>query len=122
AATAGRAFQERRPAWTRARRADPTLRYAPTADELVRALAPRAYLAVPIVSRRQPHGVLMAYFFTPHDFTAKEIQLLATLADHAAIAVEHAKLYDEAETQRTRLRLIFDSTSDGIVLLGRDGR
>src|SRR5262249_18761313 len=119
---AGRAFQERRPAWARDQLADPPLPDAPAADELGPTLPPRAHPPVPLVRRRQPHGAPRAYFFTPHDLTAKEIQLLTTLADHAAIAIEHAKLYEEAETQRTRLRLIFDSPSDGILLLGRDGR
>src|SRR5581483_11294233 len=51
------------------------------------------------------------------------------LCQQLAMALEEARLYaearareEEAETQRTRLALIFDSTSDGIVLLGLDGR
>jgi len=98
---AGRAFQERRPCWTRDRLADPHLRYSPVAERLVRETAPRAYLAVPITIRGDVYGVLMADFFTPHDYTAREVQLLSALADHAAIALGNARLFQELQT-RTR--------------------
>jgi len=128
---AGRAYQERRAAWTADRLADPSLAYTPAADDLisgafrrgpVAAASPRAYLAVPIVIRGLVHGVLMDYFFEPHEFSAKEVQLLSTLADHAAIAMDNARHYEEMRTQQTRLAQIFDSTSDGIVLVSRSGR
>jgi signal transduction histidine kinase len=92
---AGGAFQERRPVWTRDRLADPSLQYSPAADALIHAKAPRAYLAVPILSRGEVFGVLVDYFLEPHDFTPEEIQLLSTLADHAAIAIENVRLLDE---------------------------
>ena len=132
---AGRAYQERRPVWTRDRLSDPTLRHSPAAQRLVDAAAPRAYLAVPIISREETHGVLVVYFFSPHDFTTREVQLVSTLADHAAVALQNARLFDETQrreretqtlyeetqTQRVRLAQIFDSTSDGIVLVTRAG-
>ncbi len=117
----GRAFQERRPVWTRDRLGDASLLYTPTAKTLIEAKAPRAFLAVPIMSRDEVHGVLMEYFFSPHDFTTKEIQLVSTLADHASLALENVRLFDETRTQQTRLTQIFDSTSDGIVLVSRSG-
>ena len=121
--------------WTRDRLTDPMLRHSPAAQRLVDASAPRAYLAVPIISREETHGVLVVYFFTPHDFTTREVQLVSTLADHAAVALQNARLfeqtrrrereaqtlYEETQTQRVRLAQIFDSTSDGIVLVSRAG-
>jgi PAS domain S-box-containing protein len=132
---AGRAYQERQPVWTRDRLTDPTLRHSPATQRLVDAAAPRAYLAVPIISREETHGVLVVYFFSPHDFTTREVQLVSTLADHAAVALQNARLfeetqrrereaktlYQETQTQRVRLAQIFDSTSDGIVLVSRAG-
>jgi two-component system NtrC family sensor kinase len=132
---AGRAYQERQPVWTRDRRTDPALRHSPAAQRLVDAAAPRAYLAVPIISREETYGVLVVYFFSPHDFTMREVQLVSTLADHAAVALQNARLfeatqrrereakthYEETQTQRVRLAQIFDSTSDGIVLVSRAG-
>jgi PAS domain S-box-containing protein len=118
---AGRAFAERRAVWTRDRLTDTRLDYGSAAREILGA-GLRAYLAVPIESRGEMLGVLMGHFRTVHEFTSKEVQLLSTLADQAAIAIEHARHYDEAHTQQTRLTQIFDSTSDGIILLGRSGR
>jgi PAS domain S-box-containing protein len=118
----GRAYLDRRPVWTRDRLADPSLRYTPASGALVAECAPRAYLAVPIAIRGEVLGVLVGFFFAPHDFTPREVQLLTTLAGHAAIALDNARLYEETRTQQTRLSQIFDSTSDGFVLVGRQGR
>ena len=118
---AGRAFQERRPVSTADRLADSALRYTPTAAVLMQA-APRAYLAVPIVVRDDVLGVLVAYFFEPHEFSEQEVQLLSSLAAHAAIAMDNARHYEEVRLQQTRLAQIFDSTSDGMLLVGPDGQ
>lgn len=118
---AGRAFQQRRPVSTSDRLADPALRYTPAAEKLIQ-VAPRAYLAVPIAVRDEVMGVLVAYFFDPHQFSEKEIQLLASLAAHAAIAMDNARHYEEVKLQQSRLAQIFDSTSDGMLLVAPDGR
>jgi PAS domain S-box-containing protein len=118
---AGRAFQERRPVSTADRLADPSLHYAPVTDQVFQR-GPRAYLAVPIVVRDEGLGVLMAYFFEPHTFSDKEAQLLAALAAHAGIAMDNARHYEEVRLQQTRLAQIFDSTSDGMLLVGPDGQ
>ena len=46
----------------------------------------------------------------------------AALADQEALTHENAQLYDMAQQQRRRLTRIFESTSDGILFIGRDGR
>ena len=118
---AGRAFQQRRPVSTADRLNDPTLHYRPAVDQVFQA-GPRAYLAVPIAVRDEVLGVLMAYFFEPHQFSEKEIQLLSSLAAHAAIAMDNARHYEEVKLQQSRLAQIFDSTSDGMLLVAPDGR
>ena len=117
----GRTFQERRPVSTADRLADATLHYPPAAAALIQA-APRAILAVPIVVRDDVLGVLVGYYYAPHEFSEKEVQLLSSLAAHAAIAMDNARHYQEVRLQQTRLAQIFDSTSDGMVLVGPDGR
>lgn len=118
---AGRAFQQRRPVSTADRLADPSLHYRPAVDQIFQA-GPRAYLAVPIAVRDEVLGVLLAYFFDPHQFSEKEIQLLSSLAAHAAIAMDNARHYEEVKLQQNRLAQIFDSTSDGMLLVAPDGR
>ncbi len=90
----GRAYLERRPVWTNDRQADPSLSYSPdNAAALQRPDAPRAALAVPIVIRDEVFGVLGGSYFTPHVFTEREANLLASLAAQGAVAIENARLY-----------------------------
>jgi PAS domain S-box-containing protein len=92
---AGRAFQERRPVWSSDVLVDPLVRYyTPVTEKLIRTRAARAALAAPMISRDEVHGVLMARFSSPHDFTPKEVQLLSSLAHHAAIAITNAHLFE----------------------------
>jgi PAS domain S-box-containing protein len=92
---AGRAFQERRPVWSSDRRADPSVRYhSPATERLINARAARAALATPLMSQGEVQGVLMVGFFARHDFTPKEVQLVSTLASHAAIAIQNARLVE----------------------------
>jgi PAS domain S-box-containing protein len=92
---AGRAFQERRPVWSSDRRADPSVRYhSPATERLINAKAARAALAAPLMSQGEVQGVLMVRFFSHHDFTPKEVQLVSTLASHAAIAIQNARLVE----------------------------
>ena len=115
---AGRAYQERQPVWTRDRLTDATLRHSPAAQRLVDAAAPRAYLGVPITSREETHGTLVVYFFAPHDFTTREIQLVSTLADHAALALENARLFEETQRRESEAKTL----SDGLTLLNQAAR
>ena len=115
---AGRAYQERQPVWTRDRLTDAALRHLPATQQLVDAAAPRAYLAVPIISREETHGVLVVYFFAPHDFTAREIQLVSTLADHAAVALQNSRLFEETRRREGEAKTL----SDGLALLNQAAR
>ena len=83
----------------------------------------RSLAAFPVIGQGgRVLGVLFLYYTSPQSFPPGEIHLLSAYAGQLATALENAQLYGEAQAQRTRLRLIFDSTSDGIVLLGPDGR
>ncbi|MGH8057255.1 MAG: GAF domain-containing protein, partial [Candidatus Entotheonellia bacterium] len=90
----GLAFQERRPIWSGDVQSDPSLTYDDSTRRAVEALAIRAGLAAPILIREEVYGVLLVYFFTPHDFTLQEVQLLSTLADKAAIAIDNSRLFE----------------------------
>ena len=118
---AGRAYAEQRPVWTGDRLADAALVYTPAAGALI-GLAPRAYLAVPIVIRGEVLGVLVDYFFAPHDFSPKEVQLLSDARQPRGNRHGQCAPHEEARAQQTRLAQIFASTSDAIVLVSRSGR
>jgi len=53
-------------------------------------------VAVPLKARDMVTGVLYVQSRDPHKFREEDQQLLSALADHAAIAIENAKLYEQA--------------------------
>ncbi|HEX9787706.1 MAG TPA: GAF domain-containing protein [Candidatus Binatia bacterium] len=59
-----------------------------------------SYAGIPLIARGQVLGVLGVYTKTYHEFDAQEIEFLTTLAGQAAIAIENAQLYEEAERRR----------------------
>ena len=61
----------------------------------------RTILGVPILKGDDLLGVLLIYLLEVRPFTAKQIALVETFADQAAIAIENVRLF-EAEQQRTR--------------------
>ena len=61
----------------------------------------RTNLAVPILKGDELLGVMLIYHLEVRPFTDKQIALVETFADQAAIAIENVRLF-EAEQQRTR--------------------
>ena len=97
----------------------------------------RSYLALPVISRSG--SVIGGLFFghsKPGVFTERDERLVAGLAAHAAIAMDNAQLYREAQEeighrraaqaalQRSegRLRAMFESTTVGVAVLATDGK
>ena len=61
----------------------------------------RTILAVPILKGNDLLGVLIIYHLEVRPFTDKQVALVETFADQAAIAIENVRLF-EAEQERTR--------------------
>jgi len=92
----GRAVLERRTIHVPDYLADPELTLAARDIETVRTA-----LWVPILKGDDLLGVLTLYHLQVRPFTDKQIALVETFADQAAIAIENVRLF-EAEQQRTR--------------------
>jgi PAS domain S-box-containing protein len=60
----------------------------------------RSWLGVPMQMGDEVVGVISVQSYRPNDFGERERELLATIADTVAVAIENARLY-EAEKQRT---------------------
>jgi len=56
-------------------------------------------LAVPILQRNVPIGVITVYTSKPRDFSQNEIDLLSTFASQASVAIENARLYAKMKDQ-----------------------
>ena len=85
----------------------------------------RALLALPI---RSPHAegvVLVVHRTAPESFGDHDVELLMTFANYAALAWEHAVLYERSDVrlreEQQTLAAIMRSMSDGLVLAGVDG-
>ena len=99
--TAGRAFADRRPAWSPDYLLDEVLQSNPTVmKDLVEKLGLRSGLSVPIIIRDEAYGTLTVNFYETHEFTDGEIQLLSTLADSAAVAIGNARFIEETQHAR----------------------
>jgi signal transduction histidine kinase/HAMP domain-containing protein len=85
----------------------------------------RSLLAIPIVSPHAGEVVLVVDRVQPQPFTAGEITLLMTFANYAALAWEHATLYERSDVrlreEQQTLSAIMRGMSDGLVLAGVDG-
>lgn len=79
-------------------RDDPRFRHTTTIDTAVTEEGLRAILGVPLRLGTRVIGVLYAADRTARTFTPDEVALLSSLADHAAIAIDGARLLDETRT------------------------
>jgi GAF domain-containing protein len=63
----------------------------------------RSLLAVPMMRERTPIGIFALQRKTVRPFTQKQIDLLETFADQAAIAIENVRLFDEIQEKGRQL-------------------
>lgn len=77
----------------------------------------RQVVSLPMVVDRELLGVI--FIFRSHSlrFSLDDRQVLANFVDYAAIAVNNARLYESAVTERQRLDALLESTADGIMVL-----
>jgi PAS domain S-box-containing protein len=86
----------------------------------------RAILAVPLHTKYAPSTALVVFHPTPHIFTDNEIQLLVNFANHAAMAIENAILFERSDMQlqeqTRRLEALVQSLHDGLILSNLKGK
>jgi PAS domain S-box-containing protein len=63
---------------------------------LFRLLGPRSAVAVPMVSTHGVLGAIVLVSSRPGRYTARDLELVTELARRAALAIEHARLYETA--------------------------
>jgi signal transduction histidine kinase/HAMP domain-containing protein len=112
-----RALHSREPIQVSDTETDPSYKIR---KQRARAEGYRAILAVPLNTQHAPPTALLVFHPTPHVFTYNEIQLLTSFANHAAMAIENAMLYERSDMrlreQTHRLEALVQSLHDGLIL------
>ena len=85
---------------------DPRLRIADDIRRGMTAAGDAAVLAVPLRVKGQIIGALSVADGPGRRFTAAEVDMLQAFADQAAVAVENARLYEEAMRQRRESEVV----------------
>ncbi|MEW1923056.1 GAF domain-containing protein [Streptomyces sp. NPDC088360] len=85
-------------------REDPAIARTPAVDSAAAAEQLGGILGVPMIVDDEPVGVLLAADRSPRRFTDREVELLAALAAHAAVALRNAALIADLREANLTLR------------------
>ena len=67
----------------------------------------QAIAGFPLMRAGRVLGMLSAAYLVPHHFTPDELRILALLSDHAAIAVDNARLYEDAQHRLNEVSTLY---------------
>jgi PAS domain S-box-containing protein len=99
-ATIGRAIRERRPVTTPDFLQDPTITMRPAIRDQLRRAPYRSVLALPLIAHHRIIGGLAVADVEGRVFSAEEIGLAEAMASQTAVALENARLFQEAQAAR----------------------
>jgi GAF domain-containing protein/anti-sigma regulatory factor (Ser/Thr protein kinase) len=100
---AGRVANERRPIII------PEVKPSLVVNPLMFEKGVRSLLGVPMIVERRLVGVLHVGTLTPREFTASDVDLLQAVADRAALAIEHDRLFEQHRVAQTLQRSLLPS-------------
>jgi len=82
----------------------------------------RTTLATPLLREGITTGIILVRRMEVRPFSDKQIALLETFADQAAITIENARLYSDLQEREARIRRLVDSNIIGIFIGDSRGR
>lgn len=94
----------------------------PLARELMLPRGLRALVVVPMTAHQQMIGTLSIVHSEPRRWTPRELDLLRTMANHVANALDNAQLYQNALAEKRKVQAIFDSGLSGLFVTDAQGR
>ncbi|MEU8663383.1 helix-turn-helix domain-containing protein [Actinoplanes philippinensis] len=95
------------------------LRHDPDFDAVVGSEGLVALLGVPLLVRGRVIGALFAAHRSRRRFRADEIALLSAFADHAAIALDNARLYEQSRGALSELRSAYRTIEEQMAVMQR---
>jgi PAS domain S-box-containing protein len=90
--------------------------------QLMRPRGLRSLLVLPLVAREQMIGTLAIVHSQPRVWSPHERDLLQTIANHVASALDNAQLYQNALAEKRKVQAIFDSGLSGLFVTDAQGR
>lgn len=115
----GKVLATRRPQWVRNYAASTLIDHDAGFDRLVGTEDLVALLGVPLVIRDEVVGALFAAYRSERSFHAGEIALLSAFADHAAVALDNARLYEESRTALQDLQVAYRRIEEHVAVVER---
>jgi diguanylate cyclase (GGDEF)-like protein/PAS domain S-box-containing protein len=82
----------------------------------------RRLICVPVMRDGEPCALLYVARSLPRPLTGDAVEILAVFANYVAAAITNAELYRALGQSESSLRLITDSISDLVAMVGPDGR
>ena len=102
--------------------ADPRVTYPPDAHARLAGSPHRALLAVPLVVQDRVFGALAIGAARGRQFTEREIELVSAFADHAAVALHNARLFEEAQRRRVEAEAANRAKDEFLAVLSHELR
>ncbi|WP_299024076.1 ATP-binding protein [uncultured Thermanaerothrix sp.] len=105
------------------RTGQPVLLDENTPQKIKTAYLVHGLVYVPLQYKGQVFGVLgVDNRHSRFQFQKRDVQLLNTLADYAAIAIQNARLYNDTRLERNKLETILRRIQDGVIVADQSGR
>jgi GAF domain-containing protein len=83
----------------------------------------KSFLGAPVMARGRVFGnIYLTEKRAADEFTEEDERTIEILAAQAGVAIENARLYDEARRQATQVRGVLDTVPEGVLLLDAQRR
>lgn len=115
----GKVLASRSPHWVSNYATSTDIDHDANFDVLAETESLVALLGVPLVIRGEAVGALFAADRSARSFHADEIALLSAFADHAAVALDNARLYEESRTALHDLRTAYRKIEEYVAVMER---
>jgi hypothetical protein len=115
----GKVLASHAPHWVSNYAAATIIDHDPDFDRLVDTESLTALLGVPLIIRGEAVGALFAADRSEREFQAEEIALLSAFADHAAVALDNARLYEARRNALRELQIAYRKIEDHMAVMER---